>query len=74
MTGVGVEVPYTGLMNTTAMTFAKCRVEVREFMRHYANWPRSNQLFADLTSRGCPRITVYEPYEFLIRKTVCSVP
>jgi len=66
-----VEVPYTGIMDTTATPFARCRVEVRAFMKYYANWPRGDQLFTSLTSETCPPITVYAPYEFQLRQTTC---
>ena len=60
-------------MDSTAVTFAKCRSEVREFTRHYVNWPRSRQLLTDLTSTGCPLITVHEPYQFRLRQPGCTL-
>jgi len=68
-----VEVAYRGVMDTTAETFARCRVEVRDFMRCYENWPRGQRLFADLTSSGCPLISVHEPYMFSSVPAVCAL-
>jgi len=71
ISGIGVKVPYTGITDTTADTFAKCRVEVREYLRQFANWPRSTDLLPRLG--GCPAVTFAAPYEFDTRRSVCAL-
>jgi len=66
-----VDVPYVGITDTTADTFAKCRVEVREYLRQFANWPESTDLLPALS--GCPAVTFAAPYEFDPRRAVCSL-
>jgi len=66
-----VTVPFVGIMDTTAKTFTECRVEVRRFVRQFANWPKSTALL--LAESGCPAITFTAPYEFARHPTVCAL-
>lgn len=65
---VYVDVPYTGITDTTAATFAKCRVEVRDFLQHSAT---PSTLMPP--AAGCPTVTFADDM-FTKRSVVCTLP
>ena len=71
ITTIYVKVPYTGIMETTAETFAKCRAEVRRYVEKFANWPSGIALMQ--RPSGCPQISFSAPYEFIKRSSVCDL-
>jgi len=66
-----VTVPYTGIIDTTAETFARCRAEVRQLLKPFANWSGSTDLLPQIAD--CPPFTFAEPYEFFKRVEVCAL-
>jgi len=50
-----VQVAYTGVIDVTVETFARCRIEVREYLKPYFNWPQGKAFVAART--GCSTIT-----------------
>jgi len=71
ITSIIIKVPYIGILDTTAETFAKCRVEVREYLKPFYNWPRGNALLPTLS--GCPAVIFSAPYQFKKRQSVCAL-
>ena len=63
-----VNVPYTGVMDTTAQSFAKCRVEVRDFLQHSTD---ISTLVPQIP--GCPKVTITDDM-LLKRGVVCTLP
>ena len=75
-TSISVKVPYTGILDVTAVTFAQCRVEVRDFVKQFVNWPTGNATSLMPTFSGCPAITYSSPrspYEFSVPTPVCPL-
>jgi len=71
VTAVYVSVPYAGVIHTTAESYAKCRAEVRAYLRPFINWPLNDDLVPDLSSEGCGRMTFDQP-TFTAGSTICQ--
>jgi len=71
VTSVNVSVAYVGVIHTTAEAFAKCRADIRAYMRPFVNWSSSDRLVPDLSSEGCGRMT-FDQTTFKLGSTVCQ--
>ena len=71
VTAVHVTVPYVGVIHTTAVAYARCRAEIRAYLRPFINWPlKSVNLVEDLSSEGCGRMT-FDHTMFTAGAVVC---
>ena len=68
ISAINVNVPYTGIMDTTAEAFAKCRAEVRDFLQRSVD---PSTLVPQIS--GCPEVTVTDDM-FSTRSVVCTLP
>jgi len=71
VTAVNVSVPYVGVIHTNAEEYAKCRAEIRTYMRLFINWPLNADLVPDLSSEGCGRLT-FGQTTFMPGSAVCQ--
>ena len=70
VTSVHVTVPYVGVIHTTAEAYARCRAEIRAYMRPFINWPLNVNLLPDLSAEGCGRMT-FDQTVFTAGTAVC---
>ena len=70
VTAVHVDVPYVGVIHTAVEAFAKCRAEIREYLRPFTNWPRKD-LVSDLSPEGCGRMTFQQTTFTASARPVC---
>jgi len=71
VTAVHVDVPYVGVIHTTAEAFGNCRAEIRAYMRSFSNWPLKVDLVPDLSSENCGRMT-FQQTMFTAGAIVCQ--
>jgi len=71
VTSVHVSVPYVGVIHTTAEAYAKCRADIRTYMRPFINWPLDVNLIPDLSPEGCGRMS-FSQTTFTVGASVCQ--